>query len=56
MAGAVAGGDLTVIANAPNPAGYGILRDCFGEDGISPLELLLGALPYTGIAAAFFLL
>jgi len=55
VAGAVAGGGLTVIANAPNPAGYGLLRDSFGKDGISPLGLLLGALPYTIIAAAFFL-
>jgi hypothetical protein len=56
VAGAVGGGGLTVIANAPNPAGYGILRDAFGEDGISPLNLLLAALPYTLLAAAFFLL
>ncbi len=44
------------MANAPNPAGYGILRDTFGEDGISPLGLFLGALPYTLIAAMAFLL
>jgi predicted cation transporter len=43
VAGAVAGGGLTVIANAPNPAGYGILKDSFGEDGISPLGILAGA-------------
>lgn len=56
VAGAVAGGGLTVIANAPNPAGYGLLRDSFGEDGISPLGLFLGALPYTIIAAVAFLM
>jgi Na+/H+ antiporter NhaD/arsenite permease-like protein len=50
VAGAVAGGGLTVIANAPNPAGFAILRDHFGEDGISPLKLFLGALPPTLIA------
>ena len=44
VAGAVAGGGLTVIANAPNPAGFGILKSSFGEEGISPLKLLLGAL------------
>ena len=44
VAGAVAGGGLTVIANAPNPAGFGILKKSFGEEGISPLKLLLGAL------------
>ena len=47
VAGAVAGGGLTVIANAPNPAGFGILKGSFGEEGISPLKLLLGALAPT---------
>jgi hypothetical protein len=56
VAGAVAGGGLTVIANAPNPAGYGLLRESFGEEGISPLGLFLGALPFTLLAAAAFLL
>ncbi len=55
VAGAVTGGGLTVIANAPNPAGYGLLRDTFGEDGISPLLLLVSALPYTLITAFIFL-
>lgn len=57
VAGAVAGGGLTVIANAPNPAGYGILREPFGQDGISPLWLFVAALPYTLLAmgALFFL-
>ncbi len=50
VAGAVAGGGLTVIANAPNPAGYGILRSSFGQDGISPMGLLLGALLPTFVA------
>ncbi|EQC45627.1 putative Na+/H+ antiporter [Bacteriovorax sp. Seq25_V] len=44
VAGAVAGGGLTVIANAPNPAGFGILKGSFGKDGISPLGLLMGAI------------
>jgi len=55
VAGAVIGGGLTVIANAPNPAGQAILGDRF-EDGISPLGLLLGALLPTAIMAACFLL
>jgi predicted cation transporter len=50
VAGAVAGGGLTVIANAPNPAGFGILKGRFGEDGISPLGLLMGAIGPTIIA------
>lgn len=56
VAGAVTGGGLTVIANAPNPAGVGILQTAkaFGPDGISPLGLFLGALVPTMIAVAFF--
>lgn len=56
VAGAVTGGGLTVIANAPNPAGVGILQDAkaFGDEGISPLGLFLGALLPTLIAVVFF--
>jgi di/tricarboxylate transporter len=54
VAGAVAGGGLTVIANAPNPAGFAILRPCFGKDGISPAGLLAFALPPTLVAMACF--
>ncbi|HEX7632319.1 MAG TPA: putative Na+/H+ antiporter, partial [Lacunisphaera sp.] len=43
VSGAVTGGGLTVIANAPNPAGQSILQRYFPE-GVSPLGLLLGAL------------
>jgi len=55
MAGAVTGGGLTVIANAPNPAGQSILNDYFDE-GISPSGLLLGALVPTTVMIACFLL
>ena len=48
VAGAVAGGGLTVIANAPNPAGQAILKKYF-EDGVSPAGLLAGALLPTAI-------
>lgn len=56
VAGAVTGGGLTVIANAPNPAGVGILQTsaAFGKDGISPFGLLLGALGPTMVAIIFF--
>lgn len=56
VAGAVTGGGLTVIANAPNPAGAGILQSAksFGGEGISPISLLLGALFPTAIAIVFF--
>ena len=56
MAGAVAGGGLTVIANAPNPAGAALLRQGFANGAIGTLGLLLGALLPTAVAAAFFLL
>ena len=54
VAGAVAGGGLTVIANAPNPAGFGILKGHFGEDGISPVGLLKSALLPTVVAMLSF--
>jgi hypothetical protein len=53
--GAVVGGGMTVIANAPNPAGQALLARFFG-DSVSPLGLALGALTPTLIAAAIFLL
>ncbi len=43
VAGAVTGGGLTVIANAPNPAGQAILQRFF-PGGVGPLGLLAGAL------------
>jgi hypothetical protein len=52
--GAVTGGGLTVIANAPNPAGQSLLAGFFGESGISPLKLLLGAIPPTIIVGLCF--
>jgi hypothetical protein len=55
VAGAVTGGGLTVIANAPNPAGVGILQTArvFRTEGISPLGLFLGALFPTMVAIVF---
>lgn len=56
VAGAVTGGGLTVIANAPNPAGAGIIQGArvFENEGLSPIGLLIGALPPTAIAILFF--
>lgn len=56
VAGAVTGGGLTVIANAPNPAGFGILKANFGEDGISPIGLLKAAFFPTVVALLCFYL
>ena len=55
VAGAVTGGGLTVIANAPNPAGQAILGRHF-ENGVSPLLLAAGALLPTAILSAAMLL
>ena len=54
VAGAVTGGGLTVIANAPNPAGIAILRGHFDEAAVNPLKLLLAALPPTLVAMLAF--
>jgi hypothetical protein len=54
VAGAVAGGGLTVIANAPNPAGFAILKDHFADQSISALGLFGAALPPTLVAIACF--
>ena len=56
VAGAVAGGGLTVIANAPNPAGQSILQSHFGSNGVDALKLFLAALIPTAICVVFFLL
>lgn len=56
VAGAVTGGGLTVIANAPNPAGFSILKGCFPDGAISPLKLLFAAAGPTVVAAIMFLL
>ncbi len=55
VAGAVTGGGLTVIANAPNPAGQSILQRFF-PGGVNPLGLLLGALIPTIVLALTFML
>ncbi|MDD3484680.1 putative Na+/H+ antiporter [Azovibrio restrictus] len=54
VAGAVTGGGLTVIANAPNPAGMSILRGNFDEGSVNPLGLLISALPPTLVAILAF--
>ncbi len=56
VAGAVAGGGLTVIANAPNPAGVALLRGGFSDGSVSMAGLLGGALAPTAVAAALLFL
>ncbi len=55
VGGAVAGGGLTVIANAPNPAGQALLGRFFGN-AIIPIRLFGAALVPTAIAVVVFLL
>ena len=55
VSGAIAGGGLTVIANAPNPAGQSLLQKYF-PNGIAPLSLLLAALFPTVVMLVVFAL
>jgi hypothetical protein len=54
VAGAVTGGGLTVIANAPNPAGFAILKDSFEDGAIGALGLAAAATLPTLVAIAAF--
>ncbi|MFT3961937.1 putative Na+/H+ antiporter [Propionivibrio sp.] len=54
VAGAVSGGGLTVIANAPNPAGFAILKGHFPGQTIRAPGLLLAALPPTLVVILVF--
>ena len=49
------GGGLTVIANAPNPAGQAILQNHFGPNGVDAVKLLLAALLPTAVMILAFL-
>lgn len=54
MTGALIGGGLTVIANAPNPAGQAILSPYFAMQRIHPFFLLIGAFIPTIVMALIF--
>jgi hypothetical protein len=54
VAGAITGGGLTVIANAPNPAGMSILKVRFEDKAVSPLKLFIAAFPPTLLTACVF--
>jgi hypothetical protein len=56
VAGAVAGGGLTVIANAPNPAGLALLKGGFADESVGAGRLFVAALAPTLVAAAALLL
>jgi len=54
VAGAVTGGGLTIIANAPNPAGFSILKEHLEDQALNPIGLLVAALPPTIVAILAF--
>ncbi len=54
VAGAVTGGGLTIIANAPNPAGFSILKEYLDDQTLNPVWLLLAATPATCVAIIAF--
>lgn len=54
VAGAVTGGGLTLIANAPNPAGAAILKGSFDDGAIDAGKLFLAALSPTAVAMLAF--
>lgn len=54
VAGAVTGGGLTIIANAPNPAGAAILKSQFEDASIHAGGLFLAALLPTCVALTCF--
>ena len=56
VAGAVACGGLTIIANGPNRAGVVLLRSGFEDHSIGAGGLLIGAFPPTAVAILAFLL
>lgn len=54
VSGAVSGGGLSILANAPNPAGLAVLNDSFGPEGVSPSHLFRAAIVPTLVAMACF--
>ncbi len=56
VAGSLAGGGLTVIANAPNPAGAALLKRGFQDESIGALELLMGAALPTVVASCLLII
>lgn len=54
VAAAVVGGGMTIIANAPNPAGFTLLKEHCPAKNLAPLQLFIAALPPTLIAGLIF--
>ncbi len=56
VSGALVGGGLTILANAPNPVGFSILSQKFPNSALNAARLFLAALPFTFVALICFLL
>lgn len=56
VSGALTGGGLTILANAPNPAGFAILSEKFPQQSLNALKLFLAAIVPTTVAIVFFML
>lgn len=55
VAGAISGGGLTIIANAPNAAGFSVLQTKF-QHGFAPLKFFAVALVPTSVVCVLFYL
>lgn len=56
VSGAITGGGLTILANAPNPAGFSILASRFPNASLNALKLLIAAIIPTTVAITYFLI
>jgi len=56
VSGAITGGGLTILANAPNPAGFAILSPKFKNGSLNAAKLFLAALGPTVITVVCFFL
>ncbi len=56
VSGAISGGGLSILANAPNPAGFSILSSKFSGQTLNAFKLFLAALPMTVVVMICFLL
>lgn len=56
VSGAITGGGLTILANAPNPAGFSILASRFPNASLNAMKLLIAAIIPTTVAITYFLI
>lgn len=56
VSGAITGGGLTILANAPNPAGFSILSERFPNKSLNAAKLFIAAIAPTTVAIIFFMI